>query len=454
VPGDSILYYKSWADVHFIDSDMMLPDSVWNNNHWTKGNVTSPTNDYRIRRCGQSECSASPHSGGIVVPDGGNVVRFFKFKAPALVVQAPIISVVATDKRVCWDLTVSNVADVAVSQNTFLYVDTLHPGGISNVSIINKVTGVPLTKVNGIFQIGAMNPGTTQVFTLCADYYSCKKDSIRVYAGWECSGYPANWPSYICQNKAVSLLLNEVPTVAELQMQILQQPAGPQQFCDTFTYEAEIRSVKQGSVFFNFFQAQLGPGMTVVPGSSELMWPVPSVGSGTYVPIANPTGGTTKNWNLYGGSVPTILALQARGLVGGGTGETDSSRYRIKFRVYTTCDPAFTSGKKRFLSARGKTFCENYSKNTNFARKPTAKLDIAGVFPAYDAVSNFISGSDIIACGGSNTLRTRVLNIGPGISGAQDSIEIALPSGISYIAGSTVGITNMGNVEPTVSIVS
>ncbi len=343
----------------------------------------------------------------------------FVFQTPKLLLQASLAQINATDSTAFWDILVTNIANTAIAENVWLSIDTLRPNGISVYRVENLSTGIGVPNIFDIWQIGQILPGQTKTFRVYARTTKiCTTDSIKIFAGWNCNFYPLFRYLFPCSPEVLTLKVTPQP--AELQINVVSEPPLLNNFCDTLEYEVEVNNVKLGSVFDNVFNFFAGAGVTVIPGTSYLVYPVPTSGSMTYKPIPDPTGVSTYKWTLTSGG--NYLSEGLRGI-----NTVDSAKYRIKFSAITYCDPGFISGKKRQFTAYGRTAC---GKATNIARKSSQRLSIIGAEPGYEAVIQFIEYPDIYACNSNSRYKVRFLNLGIDSTSGEDSIAILLPFGI------------------------
>ncbi len=365
---------------------------------------------------------------------------------PSVSIKAETSIIEVNQENSCFLLTVNNVNNNAAG-NAFLHFQS--PSGgiiINNLREIyaDDTFGPYINPATDIYQIGTINGTDFRRFELCVTSNACFVDSLVLFTGWGCDGYPATFAEAECADSDTVKLQ---PVDAELGMTILQ-PSGSLvgDLCSTTTYELDLTSGKLGylnNVHLRFF---LPNGVNYTPGTFEISYPVPLVGAPTFTVVGDPV-------NLYGNVYEINVTeqdsyLDSVGLVG--TTDLTANVVRVRFDTETDCD--YTSGSKvRFLSYAFDA-CNNL---TNYRFSPADALEINGVTAPF--ISDLgVSDLEINPCSDTSVPMNISLTVSSGGDpvGPNDSVSVALPIGLTYIPGSYMNVMNSVTGEPTIETVN
>jgi len=344
--------------------------------------------------------------------------------SPVLLLQSTLPSILATNNTATWDVSLGNTSGSSNALNGWLSGPQI--SGVSIIQVYDLDNHVIIPSTGGIYQIGTVKAGTVRNFSLTAAYTSCEQDSIIVYAGWNCaSGYPASLSSYACKPQEITLKLS--PLVPDLLVNAIG-PSGTIQLCDTAVYNVEGTNVQLGTAYQLLLTASLPVGVTIVPGSSRFSFPV----AGPYVSIADPlsAGGTRWNWNLS--AINTFT--DTNGLKGILNPALDS--FKLSFKVITNCD--YTSGSSIGFNLQGTSTCGISTGNEQFQ---STQLGITGATATYSTTIH-LNTNYISPCAANSSMKISVINKGPMVFGANDSVVLEIPAGISFVPGSFSGLHN------------
>ncbi|MBK8847536.1 MAG: DUF11 domain-containing protein [Bacteroidetes bacterium] len=315
-----------------------------------------------------------------------NAENFQTGSALAITTATPTVN--ANGKNVYWLVNLYNQ-----SSSTIVAPWLAEKPGVNGITI-NKVWEYPCngdtaihfadyTPVNGMFQLSSIPANTTKCVVVCATITGCKRDSITVMSGYDCSGlYPTNISdlSNLCNLNFQEL--KEVPTKAQLQLIITDKPdpADTLDLCEEFGYEIAIRSAQVGTIYQPYAQFIMSPliGVVIVSGTSQLEYPS---GSGNWVTIADPTKiGNSFYWYVY--NEPSVAStIGANGLPG--ILSFPMNEFKVRFRAKTT--PCDIKNRSKFLfDANGKKACGSKASATN---QITSPIYIKG---APSGVNNYI----------------------------------------------------------------
>lgn len=349
---------------------------------------------------------------------------YIVYEAPVLFLQSTLPSVNAPNTDASWDISISNTSNISNALNTWLSGPAI--SGVTITQLFDIDSGIIILPVGDIYQVGTVNSGAVRNFRITAGFTSCLKDSIIIYSGWNCNaGYPATLSAYPCTPKSITLALT--PLMPALMVNVTAPP-GTILLCDTASYIAEGVNVQLGTAYHVFLVAVLPLGVTIIPGSSQLSYPV----SNPYISISDPAfmGGTTWQWDISS----TDSIINADGLKG--ILESALNSFRLTFKVVTSC--GYTSGSIIAFNLKGKAAC---GMATGQEVALSSQLGITGATTPYFTEIKLLT-TYISPCANNSTMQVSVINNGPLAFADTDSVIVQLPPGVSFVAGSFVGIHN------------
>ncbi len=217
---------------------------------------------------------------------------------------------------VTWDIQVKNNGNGS-AENGFLHA--ISPTGDLTIIDVKDDNGNSVNVVNGIYQLGAFSTGQNKNYKITASYYTCHPDNIIVYTGYDCDGYPNNYDDYKCFENHI--LLNIIPNPSELQSRI--RGYGEQDCSTTANVEIEFSSVKLAHVkdIIIDLTSLTATGVSIVPGSSKLLYPE----EGVFLAVTDPTqDGSIFTFTQENMGLPSTLP---------GITNTDSNTAFLQFTV-------------------------------------------------------------------------------------------------------------------------
>ena len=266
---------------------------------------------------------------------------------------------------------------------------------------------------------------------------SCGTFDITARSGWNCTAYDEpDWTPQLyppCDDETVALSVTTL--IPLIDAAVATQPLTSVDFCDTLTYTLRVKNADLGNAFDVASQVYLPlSGIDLVPGSVELAYPANSafqpVGAEFGFVEATPRGALYEIADFSG--LSSFLA--ANGLPGfNPVNPSDSSEYRLRFKVVTQC--GFTSGSTIGYGFQGRAGCGD---TTNLALGETLPIFINGAEPSIDEIfaAQFGPGTLLNPAGGSQ-IEVIVQNLTSQPSDAQDFVRVTLPPGVTYQPGTT-----------------
>lgn len=358
------------------------------------------------------------------------------YNAPSVFLQSTLPSVSVNDSLAMWDISLSNLSHNSNAENTWLSVPQI--SGVNVLQILDLDSNNTVTPTGNIYQLGVLHSDSVRHFRILATFNSCYQDSVILYAGWNCSeGYPTSVSTYPCVPQKITLF--ETPNVPALDM-LVTSPNNTLQLCDTSTYTVEGFNFQLGTLYNPILTVVLPPGVTIVPGSSTLLYP----SNGGFVPIANPSfiSGTTWQWNLS----QLNTTIGANGIKG--FNDSTLNSFKIKFKIVTGC--GFISGTNIHFSLSGNAACGLMVNQNSIS----SELVVTGATAPYHTHVS-MSTTFISPCAASSVMHVAIANQGATAVGATDSVAIYLPNGVGYENNSFNGTHNApSNTTPAITILN
>lgn len=324
-----------------------------------------------------------------------------------------------------WEVVYTNASPTFGTLNAWFAPD--NSGAIKVVEIKDAAKDTLLKHTNLIYKAGTMPYNATRKFKVRAVYNSCKKDSVILYSGWNCNGYPKDLSSYTCAPEKIVLYLE--PQNTQFQVSITDSTSTAS-LCGQTPYYYLLENIGATAAQNTKALLTLPIGMQVVGGKSYVKHPL----NNTWVALPNPTlvSGTTYQWNLA-----TLL----NSLKGGFKGILDTTKNKIYIKFYVKTDCNYSSGNYIRASASGNIKCGNAVLVFPSISKP---LNIAGVSKPYFSLVK-TTADTLLPCEKNSKVTVKIINVGPGKTGIEDKYQAILPLGISYDSVSYNGIINAPN---------
>lgn len=346
----------------------------------------------------------------------------FVFQPPTLSLQPALATVYATRDTAEWEVRYTNPS---TGFNAFnIWLSPARNPNIRVVEIRDAVRDTVIKPVNEIYRAGSLGPNSTRRFKVRAVYNGCQPDSLRIFASWNCAGYPTDFASYPCTPNRTTLFLE--PQNTRLQV-TLTDSASTLDLCAGNRMSLLIENIQSVTAYQSRVRVTLPIGMEIISGSGRAIYPLKT----TAVSLTNPSliSGTTWEWDLS-----KLLSALSKGL--SGTSDTSRNKLQLSFRVKTNCD--YASGS--FISARVLSHIkcgDPVPANPAFSNP----LEIKGVIrPYYTLVKSW--ADSVLPCQKPTNAKVRVVFLGPNKSGANDLVEVMLPPGMSWDSTYWSGIRN------------
>lgn len=281
-----------------------------------------------------------------------------------------------------------------------------------------------------IIEIDSMQINQNLVFNIDVNYKICSNEVITVALGWQCSSYPTQVVGECTNSPSATFLANL--GLAGIATTIINQPTGPQNLCDTLTYDIILTNTNVGAADSLNFKYYLPSSGSVVVHSL-----VATLDSTTEI-ITGIDSTTYISFDLKN----QLLDSTTSGIF-----ENNDTIY-LRAKLLTVCGAV--SEETYAFSTDGRQVCGDYISVSNI--ETSTPIAFSGVVKTYDAT---LTAELTNQCELQN-YRISFINIGGADSNdttrLQDSIFIQLPTGTVFNSGSYMDVHNpLPNTTPTLS---
>jgi uncharacterized repeat protein (TIGR01451 family) len=266
------------------------------------------------------------------------------------------------NKTVTWTVYIKNTTANSDARNAWLHIKSL-TGNVKVQKVIDAATNLPVALIGDIYQLGQVNLSSTKTYYITATYSACTLESINVFSGYECSGYPNNFASFTCPYTQTTLSVEPKP--AQFQVRIKNTYVG-NPCSGNMQVEVEVRSVQLASVdsLKVDFTTPANGSMVYISGTGALQYNT----STAYRSIANPT--TSGNVNSY--YIPQFDSFIAQN---GLPGVLNLSNNTLKLKFNVQLNANFKPGDYLSVSVNGNSPCGLILPQINLAVDPSVKFE-------------------------------------------------------------------------------
>ncbi|MCP4120523.1 MAG: T9SS type B sorting domain-containing protein [Bacteroidetes bacterium] len=267
----------------------------------------------------------------------------------------------------------------------------------------------------------------------------CGTIPFVTYSGWNCSAFreenwdPEQYPP--CEDSQVALSLTTLEPF--LDANVIQQPEGNPEICDTSTVAILVKNTGIGTAFDLKTQIILpGEGMELVPGSVEIAYPESAEFQSV---LADPELMVENGVNIYEYQDFSLLNefLDQNGLRGFIPGNPNNeNQFILRYKFVTDCD--FKNGSILKYSFQGVKGCGELS---NYEAGESLPIIISGTEPDIGKLYDVsFSPQSAMAPGTSAQIEIGVTNLSSTVSEENEWISLNIPANISYVEGSSVAL--------------
>lgn len=341
-----------------------------------------------------------------------------------------------------WRVKVQNNSNTSNASNVWVSpTEGMSDVTVDSVAMLVAGNYVTLVKSGDLYQVGDLaKNGGSQILKVFAQYAECVPDTIKVFSGWDCDGYPANLASANGACASANVDLRVVPFNPLIQTDLIESPSFPVTICDTLTWVVSVSQRKLAPAFEIALEMDIpnnGIGAKLLPGTAyKYPYNVPNYFQLDPVDLGN----GKFRFNIS----DSVAQIGDQGL--NTVDSTPLNEVYVKIRMITDC--SFQSGSSVRFSARGESKCgEVLTPDAEFSEiklesEPNPKL----------LVASSISG-EIRPCNAPVKIDITVANYELGEVVPMDSIVMILPADSRYISNS-INFTYkpINQTEPTITV--
>ena len=302
-----------------------------------------------------------------------------KFNPPELKLSSdePIIDGIS--KTVSWDLKVKTNASSIDADNTWIHIKN-PSGNLQILHVINDATQDTLLVDGDLYRLGFINGSSTTDLTIIGAYGACVADYITVYAGYECTSYPATFGDFTCNFTSMGLFVEPKP--AQMQVTLIGQNIGDD-CSNTVEIELDISSVKFAAVdSIQVSISAVGNSIDFESTSAQLQYPL----SADYNSIADPT--------LSNGTYTyKLVNLDADIANEGLPGILQLNRNHVKMKFNMNLNSDFVPGDYVSINVSGQAICGENIPTINLAFDPSIGFHLATASGLTDELTDSWSSS-------------------------------------------------------------
>ncbi len=302
-----------------------------------------------------------------------------RFSPPELELSSDDATLDGLTRSVSWDLKINTGSSSTDANNAWIHIK--NPSGETNILYVIDDDSNDTIPINGdIYRLETVDGGTTRDLTIIGQYSSCVSDYITVYAGYECTEYPATFDDFICGFTTMGLYVEPKPA----QMQATLEGAPVSGNCNSLVQiEIDVSSVQYASVDSIIVTINpVGESVTFESGSGQLQYPL----SESYESVDDPSySGGVYTYNL----VDLDSTIAADGLPG--VLDLDNNHFKLKFNM--TVEESFAPGDYVNVNVAGKTICGEEIASINLAYDPSIGFQLATSSGLTNDITNSWSSS-------------------------------------------------------------
>ena len=303
-----------------------------------------------------------------------------------------------------------------------VFMEFISPSGFVDLeNIHDNNAGMDLTynAALDIYEAGPQSSAAISNYDITVKQNRCAPDSFQLVVGYACTGCPTSADDYdMCDFDTLTYYI--IAEGAALQINLLDEPQGPQELCEPIKYEVQLTSSGTGDLVDPRLFVDLPPGYEI---DSMIL---------TYPPGSNPIMVTGM------GADPIIVSLSDHPMIDGflpgtSTDPTDSVR-QANLQVYgnTNCD--FVASSAFGFAGFGQNPCGGFAPGT-FNRVISNDLTINGVTNPYGADINISPVADVVDCETftvSSEMTMFLIDPLNSVTFTNDTLTVEIPAGLTY----------------------
>lgn len=375
-----------------------------------------------------------------ILSPGNGTRGQYTYLAPSFILNSTNPVHLGYTKNANWPITITNASTQTVP-NVWLYIEPKASLPVDSVKI-GSVIFTP--DINGFFRLGTFIGNEAKNYTVYSKNLACNPDSLSVYIGYGCDGYPISFTPTTCNFAPRKLYIQPQP--AAIQTQITSLASTPIDtsnasssvygsstiyMCQSFPFEMELQATQPGNLYnvreSLTFPFNGGVGLDYINDSGYIEYPI-----GTTPRKFSSTANTSILSQISSGTVvfdlaqidPTNFGIDSS-LLGTGLGNNSTRRVKLRWKMKSNCN--LVNGDQWQATQLANSPCGAPAAGNSTVTSGYL-LSLTGVTRPY--VANLKVSTGLDGCGSQNT-QIRIEKIGAGAPQPTDSITVRLPKTVS-----------------------
>jgi hypothetical protein len=386
-----------------------------------------------------------------------NLQHQLTYLAPSLLLNSPTPIYLGYTKTANWPITITNASTQTVP-NVWMYIE---PKSTLPVDSVKVGSALFTPDANGFYRLGTFTGNEAKNYTVFTKNLACTDDSLTIYMGYGCAGYPTSFTPTTCNFAPRKLYIQPQPAAIQTQITALAStpldPANPSggnfgsssiYMCQGFPFEMELQATQPGNLYDVKETLTLpfngGTGLDYISDSGYIEYPI-----GTTPRRFSATANSAILTQVPGGTMTLDLAQidptnfgSGNALLGTGLGTNNTRRVILRWKMKSNCN--LVNGDQWQATQLANSPCGAPAAGNSTVTSGYL-LSLTGVTRPY--VANLKVSTGLDGCGAQST-QIRIEKIGAGAPQPTDSITVRLPKTVS--AGS---VTCSGTACPAGAIV-
>lgn len=365
------------------------------------------------------------------------------YTAPSFLLNSPTPIYLGYTKTANWPYSITNASTQTVP-NVWAYIPNNPNLPIDSLKFGSTIV---TPDANGFYRLGTFTGNEVKNYQVFTKNLACNDDSLTVYMGYGCAGYPTSFTPTTCNFAPRKLYIQPQPAAIQTQITALAttplDPANPSggnfgsssiYMCQGFPFEMELQATQPGNLYDVKETLTLpfngGTGLDFISDSGYIEYPI-----GTTPRRFSATANSAILSQVPGGTMTLDLAQidpanfgSGNALLGTGLGSNNTRRVILRWKMKSNCN--LVNGDQWQATQLANSPCGSPAAGNSTVTSGYL-LSLTGVTRPY--VANLKVSTGLDGCGAQST-QIRIEKIGAGAPQPTDSITVRLPK--TVVAGS------------------
>jgi hypothetical protein len=322
-----------------------------------------------------------------------------------------------------WNLNLNNASSDLDALNSWMYIETLSGGALTNLTVeLNGTTNIQ-QQLNGFYQLGTNLRSSSTPYRISGNLTTCDTVKLLVHTGYDCVSYPSAFDTSLCY-QTDTIIAYSFPTGTDAEFQVNWNGGNNSvAFCAPFDVELTLNSTQLGDIakLDNFWLIPFG--FDLDQPNIQIEYPI---GTGYRAP-SNPG-----SISVLGQLMTIDYNLLDDSLAAGLSGSYDTTTKALKIRVPFNTSCGASSGDQITVIYNSRSACGDFLPTLTKESPPIIFTQAA--IPGYTTTP--IGRMDTIGdCATNSTFNFYVdLAINQVTQQTQvgDSIFVVVPPGVTF----------------------